>query len=117
MGWFPVRHPWDFGDNFIFLYSMNPLEFYEKNGIYLDVSYQLCCRSVNNGEWMPLDQKINNSVWNNRKQDNTYGWYILSDEDLFLHLITRSVFDKKKFTDGYIEQIQNLFKKINHFNR
>lgn len=106
--WIKVRHPWDFGSNFVFLYAMDRLEFFEKEDIHLDVCYQLCCRSVNNGEWMPVDMIIQDSVWQNRRRNSEYPWYEMSEEDQLLHLLTRCVLDKKKFPDGYKKEIQRL---------
>lgn len=110
--WMKKRHPWDFGNNFVFLYAMNPFEFYEKDGVIFDVCFQLCCRSINAGEWMPIDQIINHSVWDNRKKNNLWGWFELSEEDELIHLLTRCVFDKKEFKEGYIQRIEELLSLV-----
>jgi len=107
-GWKRVKHPWDFGNNFVFLYSMDKLEFYEKDSIHLDICYQLCCRSINKGEWMPLDQMINQSVWENRIKNTKWNWYQLSSEDELVHLLTRCIFDKKIFSKEYQNRIDEL---------
>src|SRR5690554_1548038 len=106
--WKEVRHPWDFGNNFVFLYSMNSFLFYRKDGISLDICFQLCCRSLNRGEWFPLDEAIQVSVWENRKEVSDVWRYELSNEDYLIHLITRSIFDKKKFTENYIQAIESV---------
>lgn len=106
------KHPWDFGDNFIFLYAMDKLDFFTKDEIVLDVCYQLCCRSTDHGEWMPLDQLVQQSVWRNRKKNDVYGYYELSFEDEFIHLITRSLFDKKNFSEVYRERLNQLLNYI-----
>ena len=41
-GWHSVPHPWDFGNNFVFLYAMDKLEFYENKEIHLDIFSQRC---------------------------------------------------------------------------
>lgn len=107
------RHPWDFGENFIFLYAMDKLDFYIKDEMILDICYQLCCRSTDHGEWMPLDQMIQQSVWKNRKRNAVYGYYELSFEDEFIHLVTRALFDKKKFPPEYRERLNQLIECIN----
>lgn len=112
-GYKQVRHPWDFGKNFVFLYAMDRLEFFTKDSINLDICYQLCCRSVNCGEWMPVDQLINDSVWENRRKNSEWGWYELCPEDELLHLLTRCVFDKKVFNNGYRKRIEELMQKVN----
>lgn len=105
-------HPWDFGNNFLFLYAMDKLEFYAKEKVNLDICYQLCCRSINAKEWMPVDQLINNSVWENKRYNKQYGWYELSYEDELIHLLTRCIFDKGEFSLGYRKRILELMEKV-----
>jgi len=112
--WLQIIHPWDFGDNFNFLYSMDEFLMFRKGKINLDVCFQLCCRSLNAGEWFPLDESIQKSVFTNKRKKckNDFITYRLSYEDELIHLITRCIFDKKIFNDGYIERIQSLLGKI-----
>ena len=110
-GWKRKRHPLG---HFPFLYGLKPFKFYYKDGIHLDICYQLACRSLNNGEWFPLDMIIQKDLWLNKIQIKNKSWeYKLSKEDEFLHLITRCVFDKKHFNSGYIERIEELIEVIN----
>lgn len=112
-GWSRQIHPWDFGNNFIFLYSMDEFQMYRKNNLHIDVCFQLCCRSLNAGEWFPLDEAIQMSVFRDRRRVNDKPWiYQLSYENELLHLITRSIFDKKKFTTIYIKRIKYLMEKV-----
>jgi hypothetical protein len=111
--WRKIKHPWDFDNNFVFLYAMDKFEMFTNISINLDVCYQLPCRSINRGEWMPLDQMILNSVWTNRYKHPEYNWYQMCTEDQLVHLISRSIFDKKTFTDLYIYEIKTLFKEAN----
>lgn len=102
-----IKHPWNFGNNFIFLYSMNPFKFYKNQSLILDVCYELSCRSINAGEWIPLDKEIQDDIWS---QEFTLNGYIkkVSNEIELVHLITKSIFDKKSFTSHYIDRINNL---------
>jgi hypothetical protein len=102
-----IKHPWDFGNNFIFLYSMNPFKFYKNQFLILDVCYELSCRSINAGEWIPLDKEIQDDIWS---QECTLNGYVkkVSNEIELVHLITKSIFDKKSFTSHYIDRINNL---------
>jgi hypothetical protein len=110
-GWKQKNHPLG---HFPFLYGLKPFEFYFKNGIHLDICFQLACRSLNKGEWFPLDLQIQEDLWNNKLKILDSPWkYQLSIEDEFVHLITRCVFDKKEFNNGYIERIEQLKKVIN----
>ena len=111
-GWKQKKHPLG---HFPFLYGLKPFEFYFKNGIHLDICFQLACRSLNKGEWFPLDMQIQEDLWNNKLKILDSPWkYQLSIEDEFVHLITRCVFDKKEFNNGYIERIEQLKKVIDH---
>lgn len=109
--WKEIKHPWNFGNNFVFLYAMDRFEMYTKSNLNIDICYQLNCRSINCGEWMPLDQSINDSVWYNKKKNSVYPWYEMNIEDQLVHLITRCIFDKKNFSIGYISDIDMLYKK------
>jgi len=103
-----IRHPLC---NDIFLYGANKFEFFVNNdNVLLDLNYQLTCRSLNAGEWIPLDNKIQDSSWENKKLNiiNRFTYYSLGMEDELVALVTRSVFDKKEFQEGYIKRIDEL---------
>ncbi len=113
-GWKRGKHPWDFGSNFRFLYSMTPFRWYHKGSIFLDVAYQLACRSPNAGEWMPLDELIQIDVWSRRREEPKTPWkYRLALEVELVHLLTRCIFDKRTFNDAYIASIACLFPQAN----
>jgi len=63
---------------------------------------------------VPLDQKIQDSAWKNKKLNNSgnFTYYSLSAEDEFIVLTTRSIFDKRKFQKGYVKRIDELFNII-----
>lgn len=111
-GFKSIKHP--HCDN-IFLYGANKFEFFvNKDNVLLDLNYQLTCRSINAGEWIPLDQKIQDSAWKNKKinENGKFTYYSLSAEDEFVVLVTRSIFDKKEFQNGYIDRIEELINLI-----
>ena len=103
--------------NDIFLYGTDKFQFkYNNNNkILFDLNFQLVCRSLNAGEWIPLDQILQESAWKNRrfeKISDDFGYWTLGYNDEFITLIVRSVFDKKEFHDGYIKRISELKNKI-----
>ena len=107
-----IRHPYY---NNIFLYGANKFEFFvNKDNVLLDLNCQLTCRSLNAGEWIPLDRKIQDSAWKNRKinKNDKVTYYSLGTEDEFVVLVTRSIFDKKEFQKGYIDRIEQLINVI-----
>jgi len=107
-----IRHPLC---NDIFLYGANKFEFFvNKDNVLLDLNYQLTCRSLNAGEWIPLDKKIQDSAWKNKKINkiDKFTYYSLGMEDEFVALVTRSIFNKKEFQKGYIKRIDELINVI-----
>jgi hypothetical protein len=111
--WLKSIHPWNFGNNFQFLYSMDEFLFFNKQQVYLDVCFQLCCRSLNAGEWFPLDELIQESTFRNKRLvQKDIRTYMLSYEDELIHLITRCIFDKKIFNNSYIRRIEYLLEKV-----
>lgn len=110
IGYVRNKHPWDFGHNFVFLYGMTPFDWFVRAEVKVDIAYELSCRSLNRGEWIPLHADIQESVWATRKppKNNTL-WWTLSPENELVHLVTRAIFDKKgAFNDSYIRRIQCL---------
>lgn len=113
-GFKQIRHPWNFGDNFVFLYSMTPFRMYDSKGLHFDVAYQLACRSPNRREWTPLDQWIQDSAWENRREEPGQPWkYRLGYEDEAVHLLSRCIFDKKGFPPGYRHRLEELERLVN----
>ena len=58
-GWKKIKHPLDGHNQIIYLYALTKFEFYTKDNINLDICFELCCKSPNDGEWLPIDQIIN----------------------------------------------------------
>lgn len=104
-------HPLDKGSGLVYLYAVTPFDFFKHDGYFFDICYQMVCKSPNGGEYMPVDQIVQNSVWDNRKQNSQFGWYELSNEDLLVHLLTRCIFDKSTFKKGYTDKIEILKKE------
>ena len=98
-----------------FLYGVDKFKFiYNKNNnIIFDLSYQITVSSLNQElSIVPLDKVIQESAWKNKwlkKINNDFRYWTLSYEDEFVCLISRSIFDKKSFLEGYIKRINKLF--------
>ena len=109
-----ISHP---HRNNIYLYGVKKFVFMKnyRNNIIFDLHFQIAVRSLNAGEWIPLDQEIQKSAWENKrfeKVDKDFGYWTLSYNDEFITLIARSVFDKREFQPGYIKRIEELKSKI-----
>ena len=93
-------------DKFKFIYNKN-------NNIIFDLSYQITVSSLNQElSIVPLDKAIQESAWKNKrlkKINNNFSYWTLSYEDEFVSLISRSIFDKKSFLEGYIKRINKLY--------
>ncbi len=104
-----IAHPHK--DN-IFLYGVNKFEFFiNSHNILFDLNFQIAVRSLDAGQWIPLDQSIQESAWTNRRFEQLsegFGYWTLCYEDEFISLVARSIFDKKEFQSGYIKRIKEL---------
>ena len=109
--WKIIPHP---SSEVPFLYSMNSFDFYDLNGLHIDVAYELACRSIITRQWIPLDQKIQNYLWENKKESSDQPWkYMLPTEIELIHLLTRCIFDKSIFNDGYVSRINKIYTYCN----
>ena len=103
--------------NNVFLYGVDKFEFYKNDAnVLFDLNFQIAVRSLDAGQWIPLDITIQESAWKNKRfkyENKDFAYWILSYDDEFICLIARSIFDKKEFQDGYIKRINELFIRIN----
>lgn len=109
-----IDHPFKYG---VFLYGVDKFEFkYNKsNNILFDLNFQIAVRSLDAGQWIPLDQTIQESAWKNKRfkqLGDDFGYWTLSYEDEIVCLVARAIFDKKEFQKGYIKRINELIKII-----
>lgn len=99
------QNGWNFG------YGLKEYQFWQNKNtdydFFIDVFEKLACKSLTPKMWIPLDEIINRSVWENKIFDEKNGWWIMCDEDVFVYMIVRSVFDKHQFKAEYIQDIEN----------
>ncbi len=100
-----ILHPYGKEQGWTFLYQMDECYMFCKEGLYVDVCFQLCCKSLMPKSWIPLDASINISIWGNRYFDQRESWYVMDDQNLFVYLLVRCIFDKKEFSPKYIKEI------------
>ena len=110
--WFEVMHPFDNLKDFVFLYGMQRFKFFIRGAAKLDVCFQLACRSTNDGEWIPIDQEIQDSVWGGRYLCEKKKCYVLDPVDECVHLLARAFFDKNQVPIDYSERVMFLYSKI-----
>jgi hypothetical protein len=113
-----ISHPHKYDT---FLYGVDKFEFkYNANNkIIFDLNFQIAVRSLDAGQWIPLDQVIQKSAWKNKRfeqKNEDFGYWTLSHEDEMVCLIARSILDKEEFKDGYINRINELYDLIDKEN-
>lgn len=99
----------------IFLYGVKKFQFYKDgSSVLFDLNFHLVCRSLDAGQWIPLDQTVQGSAWKSKRFEtkNDFSYWALSYEDEFIALIVRSIFDKREFQKGYTERILELLKLV-----
>jgi len=108
-----IDHP-HHADTYLYGVDKFSMVLNEQNGLSFDLHWQLACRSLNAGEWIPLDQSIQTSAWQRRHRVSERGlaYWALSHEDEFVALMARSMFDKRAFEEGYVNRIGRLFTLI-----
>lgn len=97
--------------NDIYLYGMDHFQYYTKDGYRLTVCFQMACRSTLNGEWVPLDRKINNAVFNGieENEDPKYS-PSPNPDDLLCYLLAKCVYTEKEFNQTDRQRIQQCLK-------
>ena len=111
-----VIHPYGCENGWRNIYGLGRFEFWRlktADDIYIDVTEKLCCQSLMPKIWVPLDNQIQEAIWRNRLFDEKNNWWRMDDNVLYVYLIIRCVFDKKKFSDAYRREIEVLRHIIN----
>lgn len=111
-----IEHPFS-KDTYLYT-ADKPIKFLSSSnaGVWIDLNFQALVRSLDAGQWIPLDNNIQESLWENRKQvcnSNDFSYWALSEEDEFVLLVARAIFDKKCFTEGYLKRIKELWPLVN----
>ena len=103
-------HPFGSEQGWKFAYGLEKHQFWQKRDcdadFYIDVCFRLCCKSLTPNTWVPLDEKINGSLWEDAEWNETLNCSQLDEKRLIIYLIVRSVFDKRKFSETYISEIE-----------
>lgn len=95
-----------------FLYGVHPFKFYKHTSVnvFIDCHFELSCRSLNQGEWIPLDHRIQQKAWSDCSPHHLGEIIVtgLPHACECLHILTRCIFDKRTFNNGYIRRIEEL---------
>lgn len=95
-----------------FLYGVHPFRFYRdcQADLFVDCHFELACRSLHQGEWIPLDRAIQARAWASSSLQDMGGIRVagLPSACEWVHLLTRCIFDKREFVAGYLQRIERL---------
>lgn len=97
------------------LYGLEEFEKWRLNtseDILVDVSCKLCCQCLMPKMWLPLDGFIQQELWRHRIFESEKNWWRIDNNVLYSYLVIRSVFDKRCFTEFYIDEIERLAEVI-----
>lgn len=98
-------------DEYSFIYRLTPDAFWENNeAVTVHTASQMSCVSLSNLSRfkLPLDNLIQESIWDNKKWDNISNIWRISEEDYIIFLLSRCVFDTKCFDERSISIIGNI---------
>ena len=77
-----------------------------RNNLIVHAFAQLCVKSISMNIYVPLDKVIQKSIWENKVWDTANQWWIMDDENILIHLLSKSIFNKNIFTEAYIREIE-----------
>lgn len=99
-----------------YLYKSIPHHhFYNKNlGLNFDISFDISYRSINNQEFIPIDDERLDYIWCNKIKiiKNDFYFFQMDKYSQIIHLISHCIFDKKNFSDYYRNKISELIIEI-----
>lgn len=93
-----------------YLYGMERFLEFRLNSQLLIVCFQVACRSTLNGEWIPLDRKINVTALSNRIFIDSIPH--LSVEDELCYLLAKDVYTEKNFSNIDQHRIEKCFGNV-----
>lgn len=96
----------------LYLYGMDHFLYFEMEDVKLVVCCQLACRSTLNGEWVPLDRKINNYALERVVMEQDTVMPVPVAEDLLCYLLAKCVYTKESFSKEDIARIENCMKQV-----
>lgn len=99
-----VTHP-NIADTYI--YGALKRRMFLRKGLFLDIHSQIVVRSLDAGQWMPLDVTIQEAAWATKALTESE-FPIVPREVECIYLIARCIFDKKCFPKAQRERISYL---------
>jgi len=97
-----------------FLYETHPNLWFDhlKLDIRFDVVRELAYKSLNNNEMVPVDKKLQRTIFEDKRRVDKIWKYMPSFEDEFVMLVCRCIFDKRTVPDLYKNRIEDIYQKL-----
>ena len=113
-----IEHPLSTKNGWRYLYGLTEYEFWttkehENAKYYMDISFEMSCKSLMPKMLVPLDIEIQRRVWKERRWDEEMQWWVLDSDTQMVYYLTRCIFDKRQFEQRYIDEIEKLKKQVN----
>lgn len=116
MGFVQLVHPAGIKNGWRFYYGLPEHQFWKLDccpyDIHIDISFKLSCLSLTQYAWVPLDSYIQKYMWDNKIWDEEKKWWIMDINSRYAYYFIRCVFDKKTFSDKYINEIEKSKSQI-----
>jgi hypothetical protein len=98
----------------IYLYGAKPHDHFidEKNGLHIDIVYNLSYRSPNEGEWVAVDKEIQEDIWKQIVVSDKFWKYEPAPIDKLIHIVCHCLLDKRRVDNYYELKIQELFQQV-----
>ena len=99
-----------------YLYKSIPHHhFYNKHlGLNFDISFDISYCSINNQEFIPIDDEKLDYIWCNKIKiiKDEFYFFQMDKYSQIIHLISHCIFDKRKFSQYYKNKITELIIEI-----
>ena len=108
-----IRHPFGKDKRLYGVHEFNKYQF--RDSLLLDINYEMVVRSLDKGQWVPLDQSMQISAWENRILVDIHGLRVpmLCEEDDWIFTLARCIFDKKLFSAWHQNFLSTSLQSIN----
>lgn len=95
---------------YAFIYKLKPdVIFVSPENVTIHSACQMSCVSLSNLSKckLPLDNSIQESLWNNKFWNEKQEYWEISPEDHMIQIVTKCVFNQKEFDEQSIQWIEN----------
>jgi hypothetical protein len=103
-GYKKLCHPYGKLYEYTYLYQLHEFKLFYKNGIIIEIFFELPCMSLTPHTWIPLDRTIQDSIWLESNQVD--GVLYLDEINDYIFKLTWAIFTKKSVDETDINFLQ-----------